>query len=865
MACWGKNQYGQSQPDTRRFAQIGAGGNETCMLIQGSRLLACRGSFAFNDDLFTANTDSMALAQAGFVKPQSSLDSWLSGGLDWFGSSLADGVDTFFSTDLNKWAKAAKFGNIAFGLASFLVSNLLQEEDPNEARFKEILQQLAEIKASLDQISNAMVFLQKEMASANYMIAAQWCDAAIKPLQTIDLAMMDGLSFDGPIQAWRKLMSDYQAYLTRLEQDKKNGLPFNPEAINQLMAKVDNFKGTWMNQDPNKKNLERMRKTLTEMIVGENSTSPLVACKAKSYQAWKSSPNLYPFDDRPIWDQAYKVFIKTMARQDQIADIETGLNAFEMVRVFQGPRLGEDGKSVPPFAWERKEGEQGVCRLAQSAFYTGSSNPRLKDAWEKDGVKGPCQKHPDLIRDIYLGQLKQFEFMGSAYSDDNVVLSMTSTQMGLPRTEANAGQSNWLWFRRADQVNARELRSDFPQEEKTDLNGNKYKVDFSRYRSGSGSPFANYLPLSIDNNRDYRLYLNPTTLDGKEYGEYVWHSNGGAWQDAFQARRDIKESDANEREQYEDFMERLAALKDPVKSCLSGQCETVKIKDKDSGEEIEVRQPGKTGIPAFQGVSKKPFWIIGAGGRADSKAFDLRYKSFALSGYPYAATYGRTALSCFVAEKINDGRKEDGTGMDGESWYHKRTNRDPINGDTFDEASREYLKLSGKVCGDEEFAALLRTNSSLSWQWGIDCRTKEECWGLGAFFPVNKKFDEYKEFFGGTGYRMIYQNAGYNSKWWQWQWYTDETIKKMNLYHLPVVKITGRSCNPRLFADNIERLWLGMQEPSVFTLRTADREVGDGKTRVPSMCGNDLDQVINRYVPRSPDIEMPGLRTLSTP
>lgn len=825
--CWGNNQYGQSVSDGRRVAQIAAGGNKTCILEQGQRRLSCLGSFAFNDSLFTAKAKSSDLAQSGFAQPQASLDSWLSGGLDWFGSSLSDGVETFFSTDLNKVTKAVKFGNIGFGLASFLVSNLLAEEDPNEARFKEIQQQLAEIKVSLEQISQAMVFLQKEMSSANYMIAASWCDNAIQPLVAAELKMKDGQSFDGPVQAWRKLMSDYQVYLTKLEQDKKNNLPTNPDAINQLLAKVDSFKATWMSNDPTKTNLERMRKELTAMILGGTSTSPLVACKAKSYQGWKSSPNLYPFDDRPIWQEAYKVFIKTMVIQDQIADIETGLNSFEMIRVFQGPKQDANGQPIPIFTWEPKEGEKGVCQLAQTSYYTGAANQRLKDAWMVGTQKGPCQKHPDIVRDIYLGQVRQFEYMGSAYSDDNVVLSMTSSQMGRPTTDTNSSQSNWLWFRRADLVQVREWYSDMPN----DPSATWRKI--SRYTSSTGSTFINLLPSTIDGKNDYRLYLSPNSINGSDYGEFVWHSSGKAWKNVFQAREDVKAARASEKDLHEDFMESMAALKDTV----------------------------KTGQPAFTDISKKAFWVLDDDGAVTNKTFDMRLKSFEIFGYGEEFYHRKSTLPCFVAENINDGRNANGTGMDGHSWYHPKK-----QDGGYDRGKREYLKLSGKVCNPEEFAALLTTNTSLGWHHGVDCRDKEECWGLSndkySFIGHNPKFNQYRFALVGGLYDLLYQNER-SSDWRDRQWGVDETRNKMYLYHLPVVKITGMKCNTQIFADNVEGIWTGSGASPNFSPRSANREVGDGSTTVPSMCGNDLDRLINRYVPKSPYIDMPGMRNIS--
>jgi hypothetical protein len=371
VTCWGKNDYGQAESDGRRFAQIAAGGNLSCALIQGSRRLACKGSFAFNDNLFKHGQGESILSQSGIAQPQGSLDSWLSRGLDWFGSSLSDGLEPFFDPDLTKAVKIAKYRNIVFGFASFLISNLLEEEDPNEARFKEIQQQLADIKVSLTEISAGIQTLNSMLASTNYMVAANWCDNSVATLASVEKEVMVGISYKGPIGNWRIVMDDYQRYLNELETLKKTSIetkqPIDQAVLDQkltnLLTKVDQFKKNWLSSEPNGKNIERMRQDLTSMLLGKTITSPLEACKAKSYQAWKSSPNLYPFDDRPIWAEATKVFIKSMSIQDQIADIETGVNSFEMMRVFQAPMKDAQGNAIPAYKWEPKEGEQGVCKL----------------------------------------------------------------------------------------------------------------------------------------------------------------------------------------------------------------------------------------------------------------------------------------------------------------------------------------------------------------------------------------------------------------------------------------------------------------------------------------------------------------------
>lgn len=885
MSCWGSNQYGQSAEDLRRFAQIAAGGNQTCMLIQGTRQISCQGSFAFNSNLFRAANGSTQTDQLGQVKPQASLDSWLSGGFDWFGSSLSDGLETFFDPDMSKWVKTAKYGNIVFGLASFLITNLLEADDPNEARFKEIQQQLADIKVSLSDISSSIQTLNTMLASTNYMVAASWCDDRIKPLEEAENAIRIGRSYKGPIGSWRSILDDYQSYLNELESIKKTSnetkQPINPslleEKLSDLMKKVDQFKKDWLSEEARlaKNNIEDTRHKLTDMLIGKSGTSPLVACKAKSYQAWKWSPDLYPFDDRPIWAEATKVFIKTMSIQDQIADIETGVNSFEMMRIFQAPKKDKQGNAIPAYQWEPKEGQPGVCLLAKQSQYVGGASQRLKDAWGSDTNKGPCQHHQDLIKDIYVDQIRQFEAMGGAYSDDNVVLTMTSQQMGVEPNDGNRDQSNWLFFRRMDRVSAIEAYKDMDKvtrkhEFKTNTN---VLVGISRFRKDTQSPFVGKLPSNIDGNKDYLQYLSTNTIQENTVGEYLWHSSGKAWKEVYQARQDVKNKRVDEKDRYEDFMQSMVSLKDPIKSCLNGKCSKKEILNKDTNETILVRQPDKDGIPMFSDISKKPFWIIDDDGGVPSKFFDMRLRSFedTHDNNGFDSFYRRDTLPCFMAEGINNGLSTDGKSRDGHSWYHKRIwHRDDLEyginqgKSGYDEGTREYLKLSGKVCGEEEFATILRTNSDLGWKWGVDCRDKEECWGLGAFFPVNPKFDVYKEYFTNSSYKLIYQNqldtmADTSRR----QFYFDEMINNMKLLHMPVTKITGRPCNPKLIADNIDVLLKGVQEEPVYSLRSPEREVGDGKIKVPSMCGNDLDRLIERYVPRSPYVDFPGVRKIS--
>ena len=883
VACWGQNQYGEAAADGRRYAQVGAGGNMTCMLTQGSQKLNCLGSFAFNDSLFRPNDQALPSGQAGLAKPTAAYEAY-GAGVDWFGNAISTGLELFFS-DAANWAKwTMGFGSIGGGLAAFLLSSIFGQEDPTLEMLDKIKDQLDEIQASIHQVSKSIDQLNIMLGSANYMIAASWCDDSLTVLENAIDLFENGNTFTGARQEWRDIMDDYSKSLNLAEKAKldsvENKTPLDPQLFNQelaaSLARVEAYKAKWLSPSNVGVNLERTRSKLSAWLLGPTKTSPLTACRAKSYQAWKSSPQLYPFDDRPIWSESYKVFIKTQLLQAEIATIETQVNSMDIVRVLLGPAQSPDGSPVPPFEWVPEDEAPGLCTLTKQTFESGAAgaNQRVKDAWQKGREPGPCQKHQSIVRRIYLDVLKQFEAMGGAYSDDHVVLSMTSAQMGqLPV----AGQSNWLWLRDADKGAVREAYSDMAEAFREYI----YSVRSSQYGyKADASPFAGVISAALDGKNDAGLYLQPVGVEQtKTFGEFVWHSNGEAWRDAFRARSDAKAASTypKEKENYEDFMEKLAGLKDPIKSCQpdskgNNPCYK-KIEDPNNPPEvITVFEPG-AGVPAFKGVSKKPFWMIlpykGYLSQHQGKPvlkpqeFNLLYKSI---DNTTTVSPNRSSFPCFVAESINSPLKLSDNSLDKGAFIHQ-TN--PLDDTIIDRSKREYLKLSGKVCGGAEVATLLRSNNNnLRWIDGIDCRGRDHCYGLGRDFAFNENFDAYKEYFGGSDYRMIYQmpTSATGGMFFSWEWDTERSRSKMNLYHLPVVKITGRPCNYQLYASNIDQIWNGAtKENPVYNLREATRDAGDAKTRLPSICGADLDTLIARNLKRPPlGIEMPGIRTLST-
>lgn len=388
VACWGKNNYGQAQPDGRRYRQLAAGGNQTCFLSHPDSRLSCIGSFKFNDSLFVENGSggpgAALMQQYGMVTPQNSMGSFIGDGISWFGSSLADGLETFYSTELSNAVKFAKYGNIAFGLASFLVGNLLKEEDPNEARYEEIKRQLEDIKLQLSEISKSLSLLVAESKSTNYIVAAQWCENSVDALSALNQKMPEsGISFPGPVDSWRKILDKYNAYLTKAGNNVKKDPMVAAEAARELAivySDMDKFMSQYFNPIQTNDNLEKLGKdlylSLTDQVIAK--ASPLDVCKTKSHAAWKNAPYLYPFDDRPIWSESYKILIKSMMLQDQIADILTQTAMLDLTRVLRG-EWSENGQSIPPYDWDPKAGEQGICERAKAAWQgtVVDANPRL--------------------------------------------------------------------------------------------------------------------------------------------------------------------------------------------------------------------------------------------------------------------------------------------------------------------------------------------------------------------------------------------------------------------------------------------------------------------------------------------------------
>jgi hypothetical protein len=184
-----------------------------------------------------------------------------------------------------------------------------------------------------------------------------------------------------------------------------------------------------------------------------------------------------------------------------------------------------------------------------------------------------------------------------------------------------------------------------------------------------------------------------------------------------------------------------------------------------------------------------------------------------------------------MAEKANSGVGADGSG----AWFLD------------DQKKEQFLKLSGKVCANEEFAALLRPNDQLVWKNGVDCRTDGRCAGIGVGFPSNKYFDKFNGAFGGN-FSLTYELWGkYGSGiYWTQVYGLNALVNNMDLYHLPVVKITDIPCGKSLLPD----------KNGVYPTRQGTRQIPAKKVVIPSVCGEDLDRIINSMVPRSPYIDL---------
>jgi hypothetical protein len=409
------------------------------------------------------------------------------------------------------------------------------------------------------------------------------------------------------------------------------------------------------------------------------------------------------------------------------------------------------------------------------------------------------------------------------------VLSLTAEQMGLDKKN----DKNWLWMRNIpDQNWALSATNDHGS-----VTG-KW-MDFKSQKDSS--PFVLKPPIELAS--DAGIYYRNrgcwnSVCREESFGEAVWHSNAQAWEDVFGFRNNkrVKFAETGKRE---DLLGSMNSLEDMT----TAACE------RDANGNCKVREisPGKfeplpgPRLPMFTGLGSKPFWLLGK-----SFTYNARSRVDIPADYVNDETGQHIPMKCFLAEGVN-AINSNYYGFDpgfyrNSGAYNSSRWEDWVWNSTFDP-----LIFSGKVCSTEEMGAMLATQGSAN---EIPVVAVKDCSGSSYWSGDRDGAKRFATFCAGYGYKSAnkYRDAlGWmvtkarlitvflGSNYFVVDKYLDQFKPHMdgNLYHMPVVDISQRKCKPKMVGGGS---------------RAATRPAGG--VNIPSICGEDMDKLIQSIVPR---------------
>jgi hypothetical protein len=755
-----------------RVRSIAAGGAQTCGILRGDHRLMCRGSFASNEVFYPQ--DIVAARQAyqddGLARPQLAFLTIFEGVAGFLQSGI---VNTGKVLD-NKSTWETKGAQIQ--TASLLVSMFLGWFSPEKP--DKTYELLKDIQVDIKNIEKGVDEANRQINNTQLKVVTAWCDAQLKDY-TDAYNLLDGEAGgekSGARAAYLKLLKKQEASLTQAIETKSR-VPFPTQ---DLMA----FQSKYLAK------LKTARSNLVNSLLSESGqTSPLLACFEKGYSEWKQSMlkegSGYPFDDRAIYKYAYRVLRGALLLQGEILNMEQDLGMHEAYDALTLPR--SDG--VPAIDFNPVENGLGFCLYADQQALLKPADPGYSPRWPE--VASVCAENRQRIKQAYIDMVNQVEELGGAYSDEQVVLSLTGKQMGLE----DGGEKNWLWMRNVPTATADWLSS------KGDVRGRYY--DFRRV--GNASPFMKSEIFSIRS--DAGLYYS----NQGSFEEGVWHSNGLAWQDVFKTREMHRDKFKNG--QAEDVLERMAKVEDMTQDAcqrdLNGKCE---VREIGPGQYEVIPGPRPS---LFTGIVKKPFWMLLE--RDYSVVISPQFWFYGKSKLEgsYRLWYPGYPMYCFVASGINKG-----------GWFHPDQDQD----------KRETLKLSSKVCSTDEMAAMMVRLPSIDRVDGIDCSSDGRCIGIGKGPLMTKAYEDYRN----LGWFIVEKQTPFlqDDRFLSFGSFVPKDDGLM--YHMPVVNINERKCKTRLTSNT--------GQSGVFSKRIGSKPV-DGAS-LPSICGEDMDKTIRDLIPR---------------
>jgi len=288
--------------------------------------------------------------------------------------------------------------------------------------------------------------------------------------------------------------------------------------------------------------------------------------------------------------------------------------------------------------------------------------------------------------------------------------------------------------------------------------------------------------------------------NGGEANWYSYNRNGaGLWLGASQAWKDLYSSydaylKANNKK--DDLLDMMGRIESPY-----------------------VNEGGtQSMVKLFPKITDMPFWM-------SNEKYDLQWNR--LAGDDATSTITKD-VRCFVAAGINP------------TWYYSSGGSGNPH---------ETLRLTGKVCGSEEFAGMAR-QGGLYDAWGSCYEGGCRVWGNGGGFSftaggvlkttVYPDGDiYYKKFEAILGKYVFWPRGGKRP-----ERIADSAVffRDGSMMHYPVVDLSMRSCEPSLVVQGVAGDPVVGRHHNTLTR-------GNG-LEIPTRCGKDMDKFIEDRVPR---------------
>ena len=736
--CWGENGRKQLNLPDQAYKSVSAGGRLTCGLtVKG--YLQCAGSFAYNDIMHRA-----PIAYDADIKTASDYASPMEGGAKDVFTAAGKGI---VGAALSSWAENLLRDKEPGGEAVLMLASILGSGGQIKIKLA-----LEEINSKLDAMTQTLDNIVQRTDELKRDIAVVKCDVNLN-------------NFDATLNELYPIKQKYLNIQKILKADMKN----------MTAARVNSAYSELL---PYENKVKDLISQIPMALIGNGALKPLNACLEKGLLQWQGQAT-HPFDDRKIYQGVYELIQLAHLNTAYALFIADDMSSYKILNI-----LTESGKYKEPPV--NGLNAANLCNQVESLSNQDAQNQRLSDASLQ------CKLGTKRAKDTYNLLVKSIEEAGAPYSDEGVVLSLSS-DLFRPSPSSNpygAAKSSWLWLRNID--------------------GQPDSLVMGNWTNWRMSQSAGaFLDAGSVN-----TYFTGGDVDKSG----TWRSDGRAWNDVFISYEGYrKEKKITDRD---DFINLMALSEDVY-----------------AGNGIASNK-------IFNGISNKPFWM-------SWWTFNMDWRSMLrISDWKENDKHVTNGMKCFVASNITLNPRHGyywantSAGNDGRYYNHG-----------YRVAGYQDVPLGGKVCSSPELARIsvyytntayntIKINDLQCGQWESRALA---CFGNGwsRFATDPDSPDNYKPYQKYLGTFLVEWEEDNFGRSWSWDW-LDQTGKDMSqanfypnkdakLFRMPVVDIAARVCKTRI-DTSIER------NPARIV----------GPTAIPSRCGSDMDEFIERMLSKAP-------------